>query len=97
MWMRADRVRRGRQCIVPEISRTYHFGAERAVNVNPYFQRAYFGQHAFYNVSTSGSANSVINELSGGTGGEYDSKLAGGLINFKDIEKLVMHSVMYIL
>lgn len=85
MWMRADRVRRGRQCIIPEVSRTFHFGAERAVNVNPYFQRAYFGRHAFYNVSAT--AFEGASEFPGGSGGEYDSVVSRGLIHFKDIDK----------
>lgn len=86
MWMRTSRVQRGRQCIVPEVSRTYHFGSSRAVNVNPYFQRTYFDHHAFYRYSAESSEiNSNAN--SGKTVGEYDD--GKGLIRFKDIHKLV--------
>lgn len=84
MWMRTSRVQRGRQCVVPEVSRTYHFGSSRAVNVNPFFQRTYFERHAFYNSSNS---NGINTGLSGGTGGENDNR--GGLIHFKNINKLV--------
>lgn len=92
MWMRSNKIQRGRQCVVPEVSRTYHFGSSRAVNVNPYFQRTYFGRHAFYNynngIKTSFGSNS------GGTGGEYED--GGGLIHFKNIEKLVYSNILFI-
>ncbi|XP_064386754.1 protein O-linked-mannose beta-1,2-N-acetylglucosaminyltransferase 1-like [Halichondria panicea] len=44
MWMRIKEVRKGRECIIPDISRTYHFGAS-GVNMNPYFQEHYFKRH----------------------------------------------------
>ncbi|KJE96186.1 O-linked-mannose beta-1,2-N-acetylglucosaminyltransferase 1 [Capsaspora owczarzaki ATCC 30864] len=44
MWMRLPTNRKGRECIIPDISRTYHFGAS-GVNMNYYFQKAYFGNH----------------------------------------------------
>ena len=34
----------GRECIIPDISRTYHFGA-KGLNMNPYFQASYFNKH----------------------------------------------------
>lgn len=37
MWMRLDVIRKGRECIIPDVSRTYHFGAS-GLNMNPYFQ-----------------------------------------------------------
>jgi len=84
--MRTSRVQRGRQCVVPEVSRTYHFGSSRAVNVNPFFQRTYFERHAFYNYNSS-----ITNEINIGfsdeTNGENDNR--GGLIHFKNIDKLV--------
>jgi beta-1,2-N-acetylglucosaminyltransferase len=46
MWMRLEEVRRGRECIVPEVSRTYHFGSS-GLNMNSYFQDVYFKKHAF--------------------------------------------------
>ena len=33
-----------RECIIPDISRTYHFGAS-GLNMNPYFQEHYFKKH----------------------------------------------------
>ncbi|CAI8010201.1 Protein O-linked-mannose beta-1,2-N-acetylglucosaminyltransferase 1, partial [Geodia barretti] len=44
MWMRLDVIRKGRECIVPDVSRTYHFGAS-GLNMNPYFQEHYFKKH----------------------------------------------------
>lgn len=46
MWIRTDGIRKGRECLVPAVSRTYHFGA-RGINMNSYFQRKYFSKHAF--------------------------------------------------
>jgi len=88
MWMRSTKVQRGRQCIVPEGSRTFHFGSSRSVNVNPYFQRTYFGRHAFYNPNSATNGASAGSH-SGGTGGEYDD--GGGLIRFKNIDKSVYY------
>ncbi|XP_055335252.1 protein O-linked-mannose beta-1,2-N-acetylglucosaminyltransferase 1-like [Paramacrobiotus metropolitanus] len=47
MWMRSPAIRKGRECIVPDISRTYHFGAS-GLNMNPIFQTIYFERHAVY-------------------------------------------------
>ena len=33
-----------RECIIPDVSRTYHFGMS-GTNMNPYFQEAYFSKH----------------------------------------------------
>ncbi|XP_065904729.1 protein O-linked-mannose beta-1,2-N-acetylglucosaminyltransferase 1-like isoform X2 [Dysidea avara] len=44
MWMRMDGVRKERECIIPDVSRTYHFG-NSGTNVNPYFQEVYFKRH----------------------------------------------------
>ena len=33
-----------RECIIPDVSRTYHFGAS-GLNMNPYFQEHYFKKH----------------------------------------------------
>ncbi|XP_068245116.1 protein O-linked-mannose beta-1,2-N-acetylglucosaminyltransferase 1-like [Palaemon carinicauda] len=46
MWMRLDDIRRGRECIVPDVSRTYHFGSS-GLNMNSYFQDIYFKKHSF--------------------------------------------------
>ena len=46
MWMRLPDIRRQRECIVPDISRTYHFGSQ-GLNMNSYFQDIYFKKHAF--------------------------------------------------
>jgi len=44
MWMRTDLIRKKRECIIPDISRTYHFGS-KGLNINPYFQELYFTAH----------------------------------------------------
>lgn len=46
MWIRMDAIRKGRECIIPDISRTYHFGST-GTNINAYFQNLYFSKHAF--------------------------------------------------
>ena len=46
MWMRLDEIRKGRECIVPDVSRTYHFGSS-GLNMNSYFQDVYFKKHSF--------------------------------------------------
>ncbi|RUS90151.1 hypothetical protein EGW08_002118, partial [Elysia chlorotica] len=45
MWMRSSAVRKERECIIPDISRTYHFGS-KGLNMNPYFQEVYFNKHS---------------------------------------------------
>lgn len=47
IWMRDQRQRRSRECVVPDISRTFHFGSI-GLNINPIFQNVYFSNHAFY-------------------------------------------------
>ena len=42
--MRMDSNRKGRECVIPDISRTYHFGV-KSLNMNVYFQEAYFKKH----------------------------------------------------
>lgn len=81
MWMRSSKIQRGRQCIVPEVSRTYHFGSSRAINVHPYFQRIYFDHHAFYNYNVATDARS---NSSGTDSNYYDGS---GLIRFQNINK----------
>lgn len=46
MWMRGKDRLKGRECIIPDISRTYHFGA-KGLNVGMFFQTAYFQERAF--------------------------------------------------
>ncbi len=46
MWMRLNEVRKGRECVVPDVSRTYHFGST-GINMNSYFQDVYFNKHNF--------------------------------------------------
>ena len=46
MWMRLQEIRRGRECVVPDISRTYHFGSS-GLNMNSYFHDIYFTKHSF--------------------------------------------------
>ena len=45
MWTRSDPIRQNRECVIPDISRTFHFGA-RGLNMNAYFQELYFKNHA---------------------------------------------------
>ncbi|XP_015775820.1 PREDICTED: protein O-linked-mannose beta-1,2-N-acetylglucosaminyltransferase 1-like [Acropora digitifera] len=45
MWMRYRENRKGRECIIPDLSRTYHFGA-RGLNMNSFMQDVYFTSHA---------------------------------------------------
>ncbi|OQV13331.1 Protein O-linked-mannose beta-1,2-N-acetylglucosaminyltransferase 1 [Hypsibius exemplaris] len=47
MWMRSPAIRKGRECIIPDVSRTYHFGST-GLNMNPFFHKAYFQSHPFY-------------------------------------------------
>lgn len=49
MWMRMPNQRKGRECIIPDISRTYHFGA-KGLNVGPAMNDAYFKRHAINTV-----------------------------------------------
>ena len=58
MWMRMPRQRKDRECIIPDISRTYHFGA-KGLNVGPAMNEAYFKRHAF-NVQPSVKINADI-------------------------------------
>ncbi|XP_028393011.1 protein O-linked-mannose beta-1,2-N-acetylglucosaminyltransferase 1-like [Dendronephthya gigantea] len=44
MWMRMETNKKGRECIIPDISRTYHFGA-KGLNMNAFFQESYFKKH----------------------------------------------------
>ena len=37
MWMRLPDIRQGRECVVPDVSRTYHFGSS-GLNIHSYFQ-----------------------------------------------------------
>ncbi|UXI18085.1 RING finger protein 165-like [Sarcoptes scabiei] len=46
LWMRSRDIRLGRECIIPDVSRTYHFGSS-GLNMNAYFQDMYFKKHAF--------------------------------------------------
>lgn len=45
MWMRAEYNRKGRECIIPDISRTYHFGG-KGLNVGGPMQARYFATHS---------------------------------------------------
>ncbi|NXP87451.1 PMGT1 acetylglucosaminyltransferase, partial [Passerina amoena] len=49
MWMRMPEQRKGRECIIPDISRSYHFGIV-GLNMNGYFHEAYFKKHKFNTV-----------------------------------------------
>ncbi len=49
MWMRTPAVRKGRECIIPDVSRTFHFGLS-GLNMNPYFHDKYFKKHSLLTV-----------------------------------------------
>uniref|UniRef100_A0AAZ3PI11 Alpha-1,3-mannosyl-glycoprotein 2-beta-N-acetylglucosaminyltransferase n=1 Tax=Oncorhynchus tshawytscha TaxID=74940 RepID=A0AAZ3PI11_ONCTS len=44
MWMRMPEQRKGRECIIPDVSRSYHFGII-GLNMNGYFHEVYFKKH----------------------------------------------------
>ena len=46
MWMRLNEIRQGRECVIPDVSRTFHFGSS-GVNMNAYFHDVYFSKHSF--------------------------------------------------
>jgi beta-1,2-N-acetylglucosaminyltransferase len=46
MWMRVADIRKERECVIPDISRTYHFGSS-GLNMNSYFHHIYFDKHSF--------------------------------------------------
>ncbi|PNF20203.1 hypothetical protein B7P43_G16411 [Cryptotermes secundus] len=50
VWMRLPEVRKGRECVIPDVSRTYHFGPS-GLNMNSYFQDVYFKKHSFNTLS----------------------------------------------
>lgn len=50
MWMRLPSNRKNRECIIPDISRTYHFGA-KGLNVGSFMQNIYFKRHALNNAT----------------------------------------------
>ncbi|XP_066918006.1 protein O-linked-mannose beta-1,2-N-acetylglucosaminyltransferase 1-like [Clytia hemisphaerica] len=50
MWMRMNVNRKDRECIVPDVPRTFHFGS-KGLNVNPYFQSIHFNNRRLNNQS----------------------------------------------
>ncbi|XP_068751862.1 protein O-linked-mannose beta-1,2-N-acetylglucosaminyltransferase 1-like [Montipora capricornis] len=48
MWTRLGSIRKGRECIIPDISRTFHFGG-KGLNVGGIMQALYFEKHAINN------------------------------------------------
>lgn len=51
MWLRLDEIRRGRDSLVPDVSRTYHFGSS-GLNMNSFFHEKYFKNHSFNRLRT---------------------------------------------
>ncbi|XP_042883723.1 protein O-linked-mannose beta-1,2-N-acetylglucosaminyltransferase 1-like [Penaeus japonicus] len=49
MWMRLPSQQKGRECLVPEVSRTFHFGKVGA-HLTAYFQAKYFSKFPFNQV-----------------------------------------------
>lgn len=66
MWMRLPEIRKGRECVVPDISRTYHFGSS-GLNMNSYFQDVYFKKHAF-----NRQPNIILHHVSSLTAANYE-------------------------
>lgn len=58
MWIRTNEVRKARECIIPDISRTFHFGST-GTNINSYFQKQYFSKHAFSLDTSSSDRNGL--------------------------------------
>ena len=50
MWMRTPQVRKNRECIIPDVSRTFHFGSS-GLNVNYYFQEVYFNKRKLNDIA----------------------------------------------
>ena len=50
VWLRQDEFLKGRDCIIPEISRTFHRGI-RGLNMDELFHELYFKHHALNNVT----------------------------------------------
>ena len=48
--MKLTRNRKNRECVIPDISRTYHFGS-KGLNVGSFMQNIYFKRHALNNVT----------------------------------------------
>lgn len=44
LWMRLPDRRKNRECIIPDVSRTFHFGSS-GLNMNSYFHQVYFNEH----------------------------------------------------
>jgi hypothetical protein len=40
MWMRLEDIRKGRECVVPDVSRTYHFGSSGVNVIKPFYGRS---------------------------------------------------------
>lgn len=59
MWLRLSSVRKGRECIIPDVSRTYHFGSS-GLNMNSFFHERYFKNHAFNRISFVNLSHSLI-------------------------------------
>ena len=45
MWIRSAKLK-GRECIIPDVSRTFHFGS-KGLHMSQFFHELYFEEHAF--------------------------------------------------
>lgn len=50
MWMRLPEIQQGRECLVPEVSRTFHFGSNGA-HLTDYFQANSYAHASFNTVA----------------------------------------------
>lgn len=62
VWIRQPRILKGRDCVIPDLSRSYHIGT-KGVNVHPFFQKAYFANKPWSRFAfTNFEASSVKKE-----------------------------------
>lgn len=69
MWMRMPEQRRGRECVIPDVSRTYHFGII-GLNMNGYFHEVYFKKHKFNTIP-----NVVMKNVAGLKKDAYEAEI----------------------
>nr|CAB3265040.1 protein O-linked-mannose beta-1,2-N-acetylglucosaminyltransferase 1 [Phallusia mammillata] len=60
MWIRHPEVRKGRECVIPDVSRTFHFG-ETGLNMNSHFYQTYFSTRKLNNDATARLKN--VNDM----------------------------------
>lgn len=85
MWMRMPEQRRGRECIIPDVSRSYHFGIV-GLNMNGYFHVS--GRQGYWARGAGGAKTWTLEQpqlrdlLTGSSWGNY-------LLSFTSISSFV--------